>query len=64
VARWIADVIVRKKDVGDEVSEYRSRFNVMQYCLTPQEVARVAPALFESVFADEGSYRLFVKALG
>lgn len=64
VARLIADVIIRNKGVGEEVAEYRARFRVMQYCLTPEEIARVAPAVFESVFADEGSYSLFVKALG
>jgi glycine/serine hydroxymethyltransferase len=63
LARLMADVILRKKNVAKEVSEYRGRFHSMQYCLTPEETLRVAPAILESIFADHDYFLGFAQAL-
>jgi len=63
LARLMADVILRKKNVAKEVAEYRGRFHSMQYCLTPEETLRVAPAILESIFADHDYFLGFAQAL-
>jgi glycine/serine hydroxymethyltransferase len=49
LARFIADVVVRKKTVAAEVAEFRKKFQTMQYCLTPEQTQRILPKVFESV---------------
>lgn len=61
LARLAADVIVRNKNVGDEVAAFRSRFTTMGYCLPAEETLKLAPALFESLFA---SHPLFAGVAG
>ena len=63
LARFMADVLLHKKNVAKEVAEYRGRFQSMQYCLTLEETLRVAPAILESIFADHDYFLGFAQAL-
>jgi glycine/serine hydroxymethyltransferase len=49
LARYIADVVLRKKTVASEAAEYRSRFLTMQYCLDAVQTQRIVPKIFESI---------------
>jgi len=60
LARFIADVVVRKKTVAAEVAELRSNFLTMQYCLTPEQTQKVLPRVFESILPS--SFPGFAKA--
>ena len=60
LARYIADVVVRKKTVASEVAELRSHYQTMQYCLTPEQTQKVLPRVFESIFPS--SFPGFAKA--
>ncbi|MBN2317541.1 MAG: hypothetical protein JXR49_00600 [Acidobacteria bacterium] len=53
LARLIADVVLRKKDVSNEVCELRKNFSKMEYCLTHEETMRIVPGLFESLFPEK-----------
>ena len=50
LARLMAEVILEKKNVANEVSEFRNRFLSMRYCLNFDQMTRIAPRLFESIF--------------
>ena len=63
LARLMADVILRMKNVAKEVAEYRGRFRSMQYCLGLEETLRMAPAILESIFADHDYFLGFAQAL-
>ncbi|MFH1575196.1 MAG: hypothetical protein ABIG68_14535 [Acidobacteriota bacterium] len=63
LAGFIADVILRKKDVAGEVAEYRRRFHTMRYCLSHEETLRIAPAIMESLFSDHAYFAAFAAAL-
>lgn len=63
LARFLADVILRKKSAASEVTEYRARFNRMEYCLTPEQTMRIAPRLLGSLFPAEDISRNFADAL-
>jgi glycine/serine hydroxymethyltransferase len=52
LARFIADIILRKKTIAGEVAEYRWRFRNMIYCLDFEQTLRLAPRLLESIFPD------------
>ena len=63
LAGFIADVVIRKKDVAGEVAAYRQQFSRMHYCLCAEETLRVGPALFESVFPEHAYFQGFAEAL-
>lgn len=63
LARLMADIIIHNKAAGNEVAEYRARFQQMHYCLTAEETLRIVPAIFESLFADSGYFQGFAEAL-
>jgi glycine/serine hydroxymethyltransferase len=63
LARCIADVVLNNRNAGPEVAEHRRRFSKMEYCLTSEQVLRIAPKLFESVFADNDYFQSFAEAL-
>ncbi|MFI5175876.1 MAG: hypothetical protein ACHQKY_13530 [Terriglobia bacterium] len=63
LAQLMAGVILHNKEVGAEVAEYRKRFNSMQYSLPVEEVLRVAPAIFESLFPSHDYFLGFAEAL-
>ncbi len=54
LARLIAEVVLRNKDVSAEVMELRKNFIKMEYCLTYEETMKIVPGLFESLFAEKG----------
>jgi len=64
LARFMADIILKKKNTAQEIAEFRGRFTVMDYCLTPEQTARIAPKLLATVFPDEKFQKEFVKNLG
>jgi glycine/serine hydroxymethyltransferase len=49
LARFIANVVLQKKNVSAEVSEFRRRFNTMGYCLSVDQTMKIASRLFESI---------------
>jgi glycine/serine hydroxymethyltransferase len=63
LARLAADIILRKKDVAKEVADLRSRFLTMEYCLSGDQMIRIAPRLFESIFSGRQSFLGFADAL-
>jgi glycine/serine hydroxymethyltransferase len=50
LARFIADVVLRKKTVASDVAESRAHFQTMQYCLDAEQTKRLVPRIFESIF--------------
>ncbi len=50
LARFVADVVVRKKTVAGDVAGFRAGFSEMQYCLTPEQTQRILPKILESIF--------------
>lgn len=63
LARQIADVVLRKKEVSGEVCEFRKSFNRMEYCLNHEETMRIIPGLFESLFPENGYVSALAGAL-
>ncbi len=63
LARYIADTVLRNKNNGPQVTEFRRRFSKMEYCLTSEESLRIAPQIFESVFPDQEYFQSFAEAL-
>jgi len=61
---FMAEVILNKKTVAEEAAECRRRFDVMRYCLSPDETVRVAPAVFESLFPNHDYFLGFADAVG
>lgn len=63
LARLIADTVLRGKDVSREVSEFRSQFCRMEYCLDQDQATKIVPGLFESLFPGNDSVLDFTKSL-
>jgi glycine/serine hydroxymethyltransferase len=63
LAQFMADIILKKKDVAKEIAEFRSNFTTMKYCLTSEQTARIAPKLLATVFPDAKLPGEFSKAL-
>jgi glycine/serine hydroxymethyltransferase len=63
LARFMADIILNNKNVADAVADFRKRFSVMEYCLTTEQTARIAPKLFQTVFPDQDRFHIFAQAL-
>ena len=61
LARFIADIVLKKKDISGETAEFRGRFTTMGYCLTPEQTAKIAPKLLSTVFPDEKLWNEFRK---
>ncbi len=51
LARFIADVVLRKKTIAADVAEFRSNFLEMKYCLTAEQTIRLGSRIFESVYS-------------
>jgi glycine/serine hydroxymethyltransferase len=64
LARFIADIILRKKNRAGEIAGFRGGFSKMQYCLSFEETIRIAPRLFQSIFPQTDYFLGFVEALG
>jgi glycine/serine hydroxymethyltransferase len=63
LAGLMADVIMRNKDVKQEVSRYREDFPEMKYCLPPAESSRIGAKILESVFPAGDYARMFAERL-
>jgi len=63
LARLLADVVIRKKDVAGDVAAFRGKFSRMRYCLDAEATMRTAPAVFASVFPDSTYFQSFAEAL-
>ncbi|MEO0156120.1 MAG: hypothetical protein ABIL07_03310 [candidate division WOR-3 bacterium] len=63
LAELIADVIIKNKNVKEEVKKFRSKFTSMQYCLPAEEAIPLAVKIFSSVFPDIEYFKTFVKNL-
>jgi glycine/serine hydroxymethyltransferase len=63
LARLLSEVVIKNREVGPEVTEYRNRFQTMHYCLNPEETMKIAPVLFESIFPSHDYYRNFTTAI-
>jgi glycine/serine hydroxymethyltransferase len=63
LARFIADVVLHKKNRADDVASFRSSFATMEYCLTLDQTMRIAPRLLQSIFPDQAYFRGFANAL-
>ena len=46
-------MVLRKKEVSNEVSAFRKNFSKMEYCLSREETMRIVPGLFESLFPEK-----------
>jgi glycine/serine hydroxymethyltransferase len=64
LAPLLAEVILRKKDVAREVTEFRSRFKKMEYSLTVEQTIRIVPRLLESIFPGSDCIARFAEVLG
>jgi len=49
LARFIADVVLRKKNPAADVAEFRSHFLGMEYCLNAEQTIRLGSRIFESI---------------
>ncbi len=63
LARFIADIVLRKKNMANEVAEFRSRFCTMGYCLSYEQTMQIAPRLLESIFTTRDLFRGFADAM-
>jgi glycine/serine hydroxymethyltransferase len=50
----IADVVMRNKDVKEDVKEFRKNFLEMKFCLPPKEAVPLASKILSSVFVYPG----------
>ena len=64
LAHFMADIILKNKNIAKEIAEFRGRFTTMKYCLTPEQTAEIAPKLLSTVFADENLLNGFKNSLG
>jgi glycine/serine hydroxymethyltransferase len=64
LGRMLADVVVHNRSCADDVAQYRSRFQKMEYCLSPEESLEIAPSIFQSLFPNSEYFNHFTVALG
>lgn len=60
---FIADVIVRNKNVKEEAKKFRENFLQMKYCLSPQEALPIAAKIIKSIFPYPDFADLFIENL-
>jgi glycine/serine hydroxymethyltransferase len=63
LSRFITDVVLRKKDVAGELSEFRNNYSRMEYCLTYEETMHIVSGLFESILPGKDFIAGFSEAL-
>ena len=63
LARFIAGIVLQKKNLGAEVAEFRKKFRVMEYCLNFEQTMRLAPRLLESILPGRDYSLGFAEAL-
>lgn len=64
LAGLIADVVIRGKNMKDQVTKYRRGFLEMRYCLPAEDAVPLAARIFSSVFPTPGFGNLWIKNLG
>ncbi|MCK4547814.1 MAG: hypothetical protein KAW17_10280 [Candidatus Eisenbacteria sp.] len=63
LAELVADVVIRSKDVKEEVARYREQFLGMQYCLPPETSLSLAAQVLSSVFPKSDYAKAFADNL-
>jgi glycine/serine hydroxymethyltransferase len=63
LAGFMADAIIRKKDVKDEVAAYRREFPEMKYCLPAKDASEMGTRILESVFPSSEYAKMFADNL-
>lgn len=63
LSRMLADVVVHNRSRADDVAEYRSRFQKMEYCLSAEDTLEIAPLILESIFPNSDYFSGFAEAL-
>ncbi len=63
VARHLADVIIRNRNVKEEMKKLRKKFLEMKYCLSPAEAAPLAARIFSSIFPNQDFFKLLIENL-
>ncbi len=61
LARFIAEVVLRKKNIASDVAEFRSNFLTMGYCLNAEQTIRLGVGIFESMMPKAIHSSLFPK---
>lgn len=49
LAEYISQVILRKRSVAKEVSQFRKRFTEMRYCLSMEQASPLVERLLEAI---------------
>jgi len=52
LASYIADVIIRNRDVKEKIREFRKRFLEMKYCLPPEKAIPLVRRILKSILPD------------
>ncbi len=60
---FVADVIVRNKNVKEEAKKFRENFLQMKYCLSPKEALPIAAKIIKSIFPYPDFADLFIENL-
>jgi glycine/serine hydroxymethyltransferase len=63
LAQFVSDVLLGRREVGDEVRTYRRRFLEMRFCLPPRETAELAARIMGSLLAGPETRRSFLQTL-
>jgi glycine/serine hydroxymethyltransferase len=63
LAGYAADVIVRNKNVKQEIKTLRQNFMQMHYCLRAKDAAHLAAKILTSIFPNTEFFKLFVDNL-
>jgi glycine/serine hydroxymethyltransferase len=63
LAGFIADVLIRDKNVKEEVKKLRGNFLHMQYCLAARDAAPLVARILATLFSDKGFFEVFVENL-
>jgi glycine/serine hydroxymethyltransferase len=63
LAGYMAECILKKRKVAEQVKVFRQRFQTMQYCLPAEKAAPLAARVLASSFADAADVELFTRAM-
>jgi glycine/serine hydroxymethyltransferase len=63
LARFIADIVLQRKNLAADVAEFRKKFHAMKYCLTFEQTVRLAPRLLDSILPGRDYSLGFAEAL-
>jgi glycine/serine hydroxymethyltransferase len=63
LAELITDVVVKDKNVKDQVRDYRQQFLEMKYCLSSEQAVPVVAKIFSSISPNPKFVDMFLKSL-